>query len=430
MEQSGKKMLVIYDMPGKSGSLDWSFSITHQDVVIYAMRDENIDDFESSMKKLSGLVGAHPVIYVYRVSESVTEETEYVNAQNVAANAMKQFELKIGEILKNSIIASSISALHPLEHFVALPSFKSQKYLDVEHCFESELEKRIVEGIYSRISYDQLHTTISRAGLGKGDIPEVLKLLADVMKIPELENGRAGLKTGKHRKIIKNQKKAQNINLPLLIETLDYISQKALDDNLIRLRSFDTDDYPKEWQQIIIKYAFQTIDRALREFPTVGRSTRPWEHSSPLLTIFELLYAKEIFAELSEFEMKLTYTPETRREITNRYRTVILDASNRFAVKFNYAPESITEMMSDLNNVIADPYTLYSMKILKEHEAFEAADDLENGLSEEELIRDHIVDCLFYYAVHFVYFDVLRAIDPHYNDNMSEITAIVEKLFR
>ena len=127
MERTGKQAIVITDTPGISG--DYTFdSLGRQDVVIIAMRAESMPEFIPSIGKIAELVGTNTVIYSYRIGDNVTEADEYEEAQVSGRDSMQDFVAPIITAFdKDCVILSSINALHPLDHFVALPAFKQKK---------------------------------------------------------------------------------------------------------------------------------------------------------------------------------------------------------------------------------------------------------------------------------------------------------------
>ena len=406
MERTGKQTVVIMDTPGVSG--DYTFdSLGRQDVVIIAMRDENIDEFIKSIGKIAELVGTNTVIYSYRTNDNVTENDEYEDAQFSGRKSMKRFKNAIVSAFDNDcIISSSINALHPLDHFVALPIFKSKKYMEVEKMYENALENMIVDGVGSRITAGRLGEVLSKAGISKSD---VLIFLKNVIYVPPIrqegvDSRNAILNTfreAKHARV-KSQDEYR------ILSVVNRISQESLAQNKKKLEQFNIKNCTEEWQQLIVQYVYQTIDRTIKAYPGVGTGTHQWE-DSPAVTMrtCESVFAKELYNELEKYAMKTEYTSEEKIDITSKYRRVL----------------QVNNIQSrSWDRVIANPYSISSLKILVDSGLLEGACD-----SEDDLIRNCAVNGLFFKSIVDIYIDVLRGIDAY--EDMDQVISIVKDLF-
>lgn len=406
MERTGKRTIVITDTPGISGSYTFD-SLGRQDVVIIAMKDENITEFVTSIAKISELVGTNTVIYSYRTTDNVTEDDEYEDAQLSGKESIKGFEDAIVDAFDNKcIIASSINALHPLEHFVALPIFKAKKYTSVEHLYEDALENMIVDGVGSRITAGHLGEVLSESGV---TTDEILDFLHRVVFIPEIRES----ETNSRDAILKCFREANHARVKSqdgyrILSTVNRISQESLGKNKKKLEQFTTENCPEEWKQLIVQYVYQTIDRTIKACPGVGTGTHPWE-DSPAVTMrtCESIFAEKLYLELMPYGMKTEYLPDEKVEITSKYREVLKD-------------NNIQSRSWD--RVIANPYMISSLKILVDSGLLDGACD-----SEDDLIRNCAVNGLFFRAIVDIYTDVLRGIDA-YKDT-AQVVAMVKTLF-
>ncbi|MCM1263234.1 MAG: hypothetical protein NC313_10985 [Butyrivibrio sp.] len=411
MDKTGKQSIVLTDTPGVSG--DYTFdSLSRQDVVIITMRDENMQEFTKSIMKIAGLVGTTPVVYVYRTNDNVTEDSEYYEAQEDGNKSMKRFEEKIKSAFNHdSIIMSSLNALHPLDHFVALPIFKSKKYSDVEDLFTTDLTKQIIAGVGDKISAECVGTAIKEANVTKD---EVITLLYDVIYTPQIypvdkESRMEAIdkfKEEKHARV-KSQDQYR------ILSDVNVQCQDVLLENSKKMESYSLNDYSEEWRQKLIQYVYQTIDRTIKSCPGVGIGIHPWE-DSPAVTMrtCESIFASELYDALKEFEGKVEYTTEERIEITKRYRTVL----QRYNIQSN-----------SWDRTVANPYGIGDLRILTESGLLD--EECKDGQYVRDLIRNCAVSGLLYRAAVDIYTDILWEIDS-YEDEGQVVTIVKDQFMR
>lgn len=408
MDKTGKQSIVLTDTPGVSG--DYTFdSLSRQDVVIIAMRDENMQEFTKSISKIAGLVGTTPVVYVYRTNDNVTEDDEYYEAQEDGSKSMKRFEEQIKSAFDHdSIIMSSLNALHPLDHFVALPIFKSKKYSDVEDLFTRDLTKQIITGVGDKISAECVGTAIKEANVTKD---EVIALLHDIIYTPQIypvdkESRMEAIgkfKEEKHARV-KSQDQYR------ILSDVNIQCQDVLLGNSKKMESYTLNDYSEEWKQRLIQYVYQAIDRTIKSCPGVGIGIHPWE-DSPAVTMrtCESIFASELYDALKEFEGKVEYTTEERVEITKRYRAVL----QRYDIQSN-----------SWDRTVANPYGIGDLRILTESGLLD--EECKDGQYVRDLIRNCAVSGLLYRAAVDIYTDILWEIDS-YEDEKQVVTIVKDQ---
>ena len=178
--------------------------------------------------------------------------------------------------------------------------------------------------------------------------------------------------------------------------------------NKAKLEQFTSKNCTEEWQQLLVQYVYQTIDRTLKACPGVGTGTHPWE-DSPAVTMrtCESVFAKELYNELGTYAMKTDYSQDEKIDITSKYRKVLQE-------------NSIQSRSWD--RVIANPYTISSLKILVDSGLLDGA-----CASEDDLIQNCAVNGLFFRSIVDIYIDVLRGINAY--ENLEQIISIVKELF-
>lgn len=406
MERTGKRSIILTDTPGISG--DYSFeSLGRQDIVVIVMRDENMQEFVQSIEKIAGLVGTTSVVYVYRTNDNVTENDEYYEAQQAGFTSVERFEKQIESAFnKESIIMSSINALHPLDHFVALPIFKAKKYSAVEDLFTNDFAEQIITGFENKISAESVGAALKEAHVNKDD---VLVLLNSIILFPEMypidlasrNSAVDKFKKERHARV-KSQDQYRIIN------DVDRLSEETLLKNKEKMAEYSLKDYPEQWKQKLVQFVFQTIDRTIKSYPGVGIGLHPWE-DSPAVTMrsCESIFAAELYAALKDFEDKVEYSDDERMEVTRKYREVL---------------QSYNIQSNSWDRAIANPYSISELRTLAES-------GLLNGKCEEkkyiqDLIRHCAINGLLYRAAIDIYTDILWEIEAY--EGEKQVTDIVK----
>lgn len=410
LERTGKQSIILTDTPGLSG--DYTFdSLGRQDVVIIVMRDENMQEFTNSIEKIASLVGTTPVVYIYRTNDNVTEDDEYCEAQDNGITSMGHFEEQIKSAFeRESIIMSSLSALHPQDHFISLPIFKAKKYSGVENLFTNDLAKQIVTGYENKISAESMGDALRAAHVNKD---EVLALLDSIILFPEVrpddpasrDRAIGKFKDEKHARV-KSQDQYR------LLGYVNTLSEAVLLHNRKKMSGLSLADYPEQWKQRLIQYVYQTIDRAIKSFPGVGIGLHQWE-DSPAVTMrtCESILAAELYDALKDFEGKPNYTMDEQSKVTTSYRVVL----KRYNIQSN-----------SWDRAIANPYSISDLKILAESGLLNK--ECREGTYIEDLVRNCVVNGLLYRAAIDIYTDVLLEIGAY--EGEKQVADIVKNHLR
>jgi len=393
MEKTGKKVLVITDTPGASG--DYTFEeLGRQDIVIIAMRDENMQEFVGSINKIATMVGTNPVVYSYRTGEGVDDEEEYNEEIENGKKAMWSFESSLKKAFDNDyVISSSINALHPSDHFVVLPSFKSRKHKPAEDLYTRDLENLIVKEFNSRITPSKVANVLKNAGIDKNSVMEFLE---KVIYIPITQP----LDTASHNAAVNDFKNAGHARVKSqdkykISEIVNRCSLEELDQVRMVLEQFTLENCTEEWQQLLVQYVYQTIDRTLKSFPGVGIGIHPWE-DSPAVTMrtCESIFAEDLYTELKGYADKTEYSYEDRAAVTSIYRNVL---------------QQNNIQSRSWDRVVANPYTINTLCVLLRSGLLEAG--CRTDKSEVDLIRGSAIMGLLFQATVDIYTDVLRGLD-------------------
>ena len=397
MENTGKKVLVITDTPGASG--DYSFEeLGRQDIVIIAMRDENMQEFVESINRLATLVGTNPVIYSYRTTESVDDEEEYNEEIENGRKAMGSFESSLSKAFDNDyIIASSINALRPSEHFVVLPSFKSRKYKSVEDLYTSDLEALIIKEYNSRLTPSKVADVLEKASVDKDTVMNFLKKVIYIPKTQPIDIASHNAAVADFRNAGHARVKSQDKYY--ISEIVNKCSIEELSAVRSRLENFTVSNCPEEWKQVLVQYVYQTIDRTLKSFPGVGIGVHPWE-DSPAVTMrtCESIFAEDLYAELKEYAVRTEYSYEDRADVTSKYRSIL---------------QQNNIQSRSWDRVVANPYTINTLRVLHRSGLLETGCRPDNA--EADLIRGCAIMGLLFQAVVDIYTDVLRGVDAFTN---------------
>ena len=395
MERTGKKSIVLLDTPGVSG--DYTFdSFGRQDVVIIALRNEGMSEFVQSFKKIADLVGTNTVIYSYFTMYPGYSKERFDKAQEAAKKGIEQFEEELVRSFdRGSVIDSSINALHPLDHFVALPIYDPFEYSEEEKYYENKLEELIVEGVSHQISAEGIRKFLMESGKSKR---EILDFLKEIIYMPDM-NSEGTKNRDDLLEAFKdaNHSRVKSQDGYRILSIVNMASQELLKNCKDFLSGFKTEAYQdEEWKQQLIKYAYQVTDRTMKDYPGVGNGTHPFE-DSPAVTMraCENVLAKELYDRLKGYEKEDGVEPgsEVRINVTRSYRAVLQENDIHSA---------------SWDRVTANPYTIGSLRVLVESGFLDAACD-----SEKELIINSAVKGLYFRTIVDIYSDVLIGIDAY-----------------
>lgn len=410
LTQTGKQALVLTDTPGLSG--DYSFdSLGRQDLVIIAMRDDNMQEFSDSIERIAGLVGATPVVYVYRVGSGATEPDEFEKAQGKGAKAIASFEEKIKDKFgRESVILNSLNALHPQKHLVTLPSFKEEKFTPADFLFIDRLKELILEQLQTQISARTVAESAKRAGASRED---VLALLEKTVFFPQ---SRPSDPAGRQQALLqfKSEKHARVKSQDdyYLHNSTNRQSETALTQVKDKLSLFHMADFPEPWQQELIQYVYQTIDQTVKSFPGAGIGGHHFENSPPVtMRTCEYILAPELYQALREFEERDVYTEADRQEVTMRYRQML---------------QSFQITSHSWDRVTATPYGIHDLKLLADSGLVDGPCG-QWGNATPDLIRNCVVDGLLFRAAMDIYTDLLWEMDAP--DSEEDILALVKSHF-
>ena len=442
MTRTGKKSIVVLDTPGVSGNYmsgDDSFdAIGRQDVVIIVLRDDNLYEFDKSYERIAELVGTNTVVFSYTVAFNVTEEDEFEDAQKEGERALAKF----GKALENAfgngtVIGSKINALHPCDHCVVLPTFKKYKYSEVERKYEERLENLIVDGFGDKITTNALREALIIASKNSKEpvsVESILELLGKIIYVPELtkEPGYESrdISLGKFKENTPEHPSHARVKTQdgsRIHSVVNRASKELLTKNLEKLKECTLTEYDKEWEQKLIQYVYQVIDRTIKSFPGVGNGNHPFEDPK-LLTMraCESVLAKELYEvineELDKLEQKRNEDSDYEQSKKNRKdfdgeQRVLITRTYRQVLKDN----GISSKSWD--RVTANPYEMGSLKTLVESGIldFECAD-------ENELIINSAVMGLYFRTIVDIYTDVLIACDGY--KNLDDTIERVKKVFK
>lgn len=395
MEKTGKRVLVITDTPGASGNYEYSFEeLGRQDIVIIAMRDENMMEFAESFNRIATLVGTNPVIYSYRTSEGVDDEDEYNEEIEEGRKAMESFESSLAKAFdKDFVIASSINALHPTDHFVVLPSFKSRKYKPVEDVYTRNLESQIIREYNARITPSKVSNELEKAGVDKDTAMAFLKKAIYIPKTLPVDVASRDAAVAKFRNATHARVKSHDN-----YRICEIVNKCCVDElSTVRtvLEGFTVRNCPEEWKRVLVQYIYQTVDRTLKTFPGVGIGVHPWE-DSPAVTMrtCESVFADDLYAELKGYAERTEYSFEDRADVTSRYR-VTLQKNNIVSRSWD--------------RVVANPYTINTLRILLRSGLLETRCRPDHA--EADLIKNCAVMGLLFQTIVDIYSDVLRGVN-------------------
>lgn len=268
--------LQIVDTPGVSGNVEPE-GIEKSDLYVFVMRPENGDEQKTLLKiveKIKPDVATSKVAFLYRNQETCDQKEEFEVASADVKKGMEVFnDLFAG--LKGSIVTTDLDLLNPSQHCFPFISMKKRKVSESEKLLMNALEPKLLDAFGSEDAKKE-EEIIKKIFLEQGE--EATKLTLKILKgIPchELYDGKneydpARIKEEHHNRVMTKDDYKFAIDLWYAYRE----ENKCLHDYFL---GFQETEYPKEWQQRIIKFIYKMLTQSVRKDRGLGVGYHPFE---------------------------------------------------------------------------------------------------------------------------------------------------------
>lgn len=313
------------DTQGVSGNVEVS-KIAKSDIYIFVLRPDNSEEAQTLKKIVTAIkpdVATSKVIFLYKKEGIYSSKEEYQEARTEVHNDMDKYSSLFDE-LKGNIISTDVELLEPAKHCIAFPTMNKVKSSFQEEFFLEELKEKMLKSFKENSDEErekQFEIVI------KEYPQEAIELVLSIMNDIPKHNLGAGKEFKIEQVILENHDRVMTKDNYRLRNDLNYAYQleiKLLDEYFSH---FKVEQYPNEWQQIIIKYLYRKLTNSVRTDRGLGIGTHPWEECpARTMLIEESLFADKILSNISNKDSWLRNEP---------YRNALKN-SNVYSATWNY----------------------------------------------------------------------------------------------
>lgn len=287
----------VIDTPGVSGNVN-ATKIAKSDLYLFLVKPDNSDESQTLRKiveKIKSDVATSKVSFLYKKEGMFFTKEDYELArEEVKADMMPYTELFAD--LKASIVATDLDVLDPAGHCIPFPTMRKDRLTPPEEFFLEDMRKKLIEAFNQdeTAKDEEFEKVVSSVGYPAREL--VVNILQN---IPQhvVEQGENEITT----EIVMNENHDR-------VMTNDYYRfHRALDEaygleaSLLDryFESFLPEDYPEDWQRIIIKYVYRKLTMSVRTDRGLGVGSHPWEEKpARTMLVEESIFADTILTSL------------------------------------------------------------------------------------------------------------------------------------
>lgn len=322
MKKCNVKTLIITDTPGVSENYSL-VPIEKADLVTLVIADSNQIEAQKSYQELvrglAPLVASSKVCFLYRTSTMCEDEEDYLELQKEAKLAMASFSNYFSD-WKGSIIESSMDILQPTTSVIGIPVMSKKSLCVAESMFVEGLKEKIVQGLSDeKISTNALINVITNENVEEEETANFIRFLLQkwryekIDKELEKEYTLSDFVKEKHDRV-----KSQD-NYRLLYAAMA-AGRRQLRNLYEDFKKYTDKDYPKVWQQTIIKYVYNLLSAAIKKDNGIAVGTHPWEDCPPI-TMYVI---ESVLTEKIRFDL-LDENKKENKDFYKRYKRTMIE---------------------------------------------------------------------------------------------------------
>jgi len=308
LRKCGLGSIEIVDTPGVSGSVE-ATKIAKSDIYFFLIKPDNSEESETLKKivmEIKADIATSKAVFLYKKEGFFLTNTKYEYARIATRKDMEPYNGLFND-LKGNIISTDLDVLDPSGHCILFPTMDPDDIILPEELFLEEIQRKIVSAfnpVDESRRDEEFQELITKHG--EKAINFVLKLMEGIRPYELFKDGKIysveQVVAEKHDRVMTNDnyrfhsdlEKAYDIESSYLY---DYFS------------SFTADEYPEEWQQLIIKYVYRKLINSIRTDRGLGVGAHPWEERpARTMLIEESIFADEVLNNISNQK------PESRNE--------------------------------------------------------------------------------------------------------------------
>lgn len=296
------------DTQGVSGEVEAS-KVAKSDIYVFVLRPDNEDEAQTLKKIVKAIksdVATSKAIFLYKIEGIYSSKEEYQEAREEVHADMAEYS-SLFEELKGSIISTDIDLLDPAGHCIAFPTMNKEKPSFQEDFFLEELKAKMIE---SFMGDDEENRAAQFSKIVKERNEDAKQLTLSIMiNIPKHIMGATDefttdqILSENHDRVMTKD----NYRLHNDLYNAYYQESTLLDEYF---SSFKAEQYPEEWQQIVIKYLYRKLTNSVRTDRGLGVGTHPWEERpARTMLIEESLVADKILMNITGKDYRFRNEP-------------------------------------------------------------------------------------------------------------------------
>lgn len=329
----------IVDTPGVSGSVE-ATKIAKSDIYFFLIKPDNSDESQTLRRIVTEIkadIATSKAVFLYKKEGIFLTKKKYEDARTAVREDMVAYSELFND-LKGNIISTDLDVLDPSGHCILFPTMDPDDIILPEEFFLEDIKEKIISA-FKPVDEDRRDEEFKELIVEHSE--KAKNLVLDLMKkIPPYELFKDGkiysveqVIAERHDRVMTND----NYKFHNALEKA-YSMESSLLDNYFS--SFTSDEYPEEWQQLIIKYVYRKLISSIRTDRGLGVGTHPWEERpARTMLIEESIFADKVLNNISDKK------PAYRNE---PYRKALRD-SNITSASWDYVgcvdnEESITKL--------------------------------------------------------------------------------------
>lgn len=308
MKELNIKEVIIYDTPGlvKDKIPDKAF-INKCDLLLLILQNTDKEsaraNFKTILKGITPSIACSKVNFLYRAEESSDDEDEWKEVQESAVKGMNSLKDIFDDLRgKGIIITSSMDILNPNDNILGIPVMKSKKLTKSEEFFTEALKNKIIESLKTK-TFEEIEKNIKEQKINNKEANEI-EIIEEILSKLKLKKGNSENNYFKHfyDEHHNRVKSEDNYEILTCVENARYCVLNSINEIF---KDFNVKDYPKKYDQEIIKYMYALITAIIKQDIGISIGGTPNEDKPPVtMYAIESILAKEI-KEIYDIE-KLT----------------------------------------------------------------------------------------------------------------------------
>lgn len=268
-------------------------------IFIFLVKPDNGIESETIKRivtKIKADVATSKAVFLYK-KEGILNTKKKFEAARIAIRKDMAAYSKLFDDLKGNIISTELDVLDPSSHCILFPTMDDDEIILSEELFLEDIEVKLLEAFKPEDESNR-EEEFKKIVSELGDQAE--KFVLSIMRNIHVHGVGAGEKKYTVEQVIAEQHDRvmtkDNYRLRNDLDSAYSLESNILDDYF---SSFTADEYPEEWQQIIIKYVHKKLTNSVRTDRGLGVGNHHWEERpARTMLVEESILADRILANI------------------------------------------------------------------------------------------------------------------------------------